>query len=229
MYSLFTMKSMKPFAKDASYLFRKEIGKVLCLDESYYNGCRLSLSNMSSIISITTSRPELKYLISYIGPWVIDKNLLDITNIAAINFHPGPPEYPGIGCTNFALYDGVKEFGITVHHMEPAVDSGEIIMVKRFPVADSDTVWTLSQKCYAYIFAAFCELLPLLKKESDLRGMSNEVWRRKPYTRKELDDLCKLSAYDTDEEVKRTVRATRFPGMPGAYIEKGGYKFEILQ
>jgi len=221
MSNLFTFKSTKPFAKEASYLFKKEIKESMLLDES---------SNVGPVLYeslIDTYGLEFSYLISYIGPWVIGKNLLDITTLAAINFHPGPPEYPGIGCTNFALYHGAKQFGITVHHMEPKVDSGEIIMVKRFPVAPSDTVWTLSQKCYAYIFAAFCELLPLFKECSDFRGMSNEVWRRKPYTRKELDALCEITEDMSDEEVKRRVRATTYPDMPGAYIKKGGYKFEF--
>jgi methionyl-tRNA formyltransferase len=125
------------------------------------------------------------------------------------------------------LYDGAKEFGITVHHMKPKVDSGEIIMVKRFPVSENETVWTLSQKCYAYIFTAFCELLPLFKEGDGFRGMSNEIWKRKPYTRKELDALCEITEDMSDDEVRRRVRATTYPNMPGAYIKKGGHKFEF--
>ena len=42
-------------------------------------------------------------LISYISPWIVPKAVLDKTKRWNINFHPGPPEYPGIGCFNFAI------------------------------------------------------------------------------------------------------------------------------
>ena len=44
-------------------------------------------------------------LISYISPWIVHKSVLDKTKRWNINFHPGSPEYPGIGCFNFAIFD----------------------------------------------------------------------------------------------------------------------------
>src|SRR4051812_10445430 len=44
-------------------------------------------------------------LFSYLSPWIIPAETLKRASKAAINFHPGPPEYPGIGCTNFAIYN----------------------------------------------------------------------------------------------------------------------------
>jgi methionyl-tRNA formyltransferase len=218
MDNLFTCKSNKPFAKEAAKLFSHEVGGVEILTES----------DAAPISEHGYGWFDLDYIVSYIGPFVFKDYVLQKAKKAAINFHPGPPEYPGIGCTNFAIYDGVEDFGITVHHMEPKVDSGEIIMVKRFPIAESDSVWTLSQKCYAYIFAAFCELLPLFKAGDNMRKLSVERWKREPYTRKQLNELCIITEDMSDEEVRRRVRATSFPNMPGAYIEKGGYKFEYV-
>ena len=48
----------------------------------------------------------------------------------AINFHPGPPEFRGIGCANFALLKNSKYYGSTAHVMEAKVDSGPILMSK---------------------------------------------------------------------------------------------------
>ena len=73
-------------------------------------------------------------LISYLAQWIIPGRLLSKATMSAINFHTGSPDYPGIGCTNFAIYNGEKEFGITCHHMLERVDSGDIIAVRRFPV-----------------------------------------------------------------------------------------------
>jgi methionyl-tRNA formyltransferase len=210
MRSLFSTKLNKPFAIDAKTLLEQGEQEVIDFD------------------AFLCTNLTCDYIISYISPHVFTEKELKRAEIAAINFHPGPPEYPGIGCTNFAIYDGAKEFGITVHHMEPKVDSGEIILVKRFPIAESESVWTLSQKCYAYIFAAFCELLPLFKVGDSMRNLSREEWQRTPYTRKELNELCRITEDMPDEEVRRRIRATSFPNMPGAYIEKGGYKFEYV-
>ena len=66
--------------------------------------------------------------------WVVPEWLLRKAKIAAINFHPASPDYPGIGCRNFALYENAKEYGVTCHHMSATIDTGSIIEIKRFPI-----------------------------------------------------------------------------------------------
>ena len=56
---------------------------------------------------------------------IIKKNLINNCKIAAINFHPGPPEYRGIGCLNFALYNNEKFYGCTSHIMNEKIDDGK--------------------------------------------------------------------------------------------------------
>jgi methionyl-tRNA formyltransferase len=68
---------------------------------------------------------------------------LDRAKHAAFNFHPGSPDYPGIGCLNFELYEEAREYGVTCHHMVPKVDTGGIIAVKHFAIFDSDCVASL--------------------------------------------------------------------------------------
>ncbi|MCK5346414.1 MAG: hypothetical protein KAR20_23550, partial [Candidatus Heimdallarchaeota archaeon] len=67
---------------------------------------------------------ESDLVLSYLSPWIVPKHILEKTTKWNINFHPGPPEYPGIGCFNFALYDEANEYGVTAHIMEEKVDSG---------------------------------------------------------------------------------------------------------
>jgi methionyl-tRNA formyltransferase len=209
----FSAKMEKPFATEALDLLHQARASVV----------------QDRIFMSPKAEMPFDYIISYISPHIFTQNQLAKVQKAAINFHPGPPEYPGIGCTNFALYNGEKEFGITVHHMEPKVDSGEIIMVKRFPITKGETVWSLSQKCYAYIFVAFTEILPYLlagRTDMGFNFIRGAKWTRKPYTRKELDELCVITKDMSDREVARRVRATTYPNMPGAYIRLGGYKFD---
>ena len=67
------------------------------------------------------------YIFSFRNLKVVPVSLLNKSKIANINFHPGPPEYPGSGCINFALYEDANYFGITIHHMDK-----KLIMVKLF-------------------------------------------------------------------------------------------------
>lgn len=148
-------------------------------------------------------------LISYLAQWIIPKSLLTNASLAAINLHPGPPDYPGIGCTNFAIYNREKEFGITCHHMMAKVDSGSVIAVRRFPIFEADTVYSLTQRCYIEILHLFCELMSGLLQRQNFPA-SKESWTRKPYKRKDLDELCELRPDMSEEEVQRRIKATTY-------------------
>jgi len=150
-------------------------------------------------------------IISYLSQWIIPGSLLARAKLAAINFHPGPPEYPGIGCTNFAVYNKEKEFGITCHHMLAKVDTGGAIAVRRFPVWEDDTVYSITQRCYAEILHLFYDLVGMILTGQEL-PVSPDRWARKPYTRKQLNELCELTTEMTDEEISRRVKATTYGG-----------------
>ena len=70
------------------------------------------------------------FILSYLNPLVLPNILIERAKIAAINFHPGSPAYPGSGCYNFALYNQAEQYGVTCHHLVKRVDSGDIISQK---------------------------------------------------------------------------------------------------
>src|SRR5438309_8525630 len=53
---------------------------------------------------------EWSGVLSFVSPWIVPRALLSRARVA-LNFHPGPVEYPGIGCYNFALYEGATTYG----------------------------------------------------------------------------------------------------------------------
>jgi methionyl-tRNA formyltransferase len=164
-------------------------------------------------------------LISFISSWIYPSSLLANAAVAAVNFHPGSPEYPGTGCTNFAIYNGEKEYGITCHHMQATVDSGNIIAVKRFPIGESDTVYSVTQQCYRLIEETFYELMDLVLHKKEL-PVTNEQWKRKPYTRKQLDELCTISPDMPEAEIERRIRATTYK-TPWAFTKIGNHIFKL--
>jgi methionyl-tRNA formyltransferase len=164
-------------------------------------------------------------LISFISSWVLPASLLERAKIAAINFHPGSPDYPGTGCTNFALYDGAKDYGVTCHYMKAVVDTGDIIKVSRFALQPADTVYAVTMKCYELIEQQFYEIMDLLRKGDPL-PVSGEKWTRKAYTRKELNELCEIKPGMTDEEIERRIRATTYE-QPWAFIRIANRIFKL--
>jgi len=64
-----------------------------------------------------------------------------------LNIHPSLlPAFPGLDAQYQALAHGVKVTGCTVHFVDEDLDSGPILLQSPVPVADNDTVETLSSR-----------------------------------------------------------------------------------
>jgi methionyl-tRNA formyltransferase len=165
------------------------------------------------------------YIVSYLSRWVVPAGLIARARRAAINFHPASPDYPGIGCVNFALYDDAPTYGATCHFMAPQVDTGGIIATKRFAVQASDTVETLLSRTYAFQLVLFYEVMDrILAGETLVAG--DQRWTRKPFSRKEFNQLATITAEMSPQEIARRIRATAFgPWKPT--LEVGGFTFEL--
>jgi methionyl-tRNA formyltransferase len=166
------------------------------------------------------------YIISYLSRWVVPASLIERASKAAINFHPASPEYPGIGCTNFALYEGAAEYGATCHHMAARVDTGAIIAVKRFPILASDTVASLLEKTYAKQLELFYEVTGHILKNEPLPS-SRETWTRPPFSRAEFNQLSQIAPNMSPEEIAARIRATSYgPWQPTVTL--GGHTFQYV-
>jgi methionyl-tRNA formyltransferase len=166
-----------------------------------------------------------EYIISYLSRWAVPEYLLKRAKVAAINFHAASPDYPGTGCINFALYEKANEYGVTCHHMASRIDTGAIIAVKRFPVFLTDNVATLLSRTYDYQLALFYEIVGLMIKGKELPA-SAERWTRKPFTRKELNRLGRITLEMSKEEIEKRINATTF-GVWKPAIELQGFIFEL--
>jgi methionyl-tRNA formyltransferase len=164
------------------------------------------------------------YIISYLSRWVVPGIVLERARRAAVNFHPASPDYPGIGCNNFALYENATEYGVTCHHMAAKVDTGQIIAVRRFPILPDDDVATLLKRTYENQIALFFEIAPLMAEGRELPS-STEIWTRPPFTRKQFNELFLITPDMARNEIARRVRAVSYgPYQP--YLEIQGFRFE---
>lgn len=157
-------------------------------------------------------------LISFLSPWIVRPQELERAG-TAINFHPASVDYPGIGCYNFALYDGAAQFGAVCHHMLARVDTGRIVEERRFPLRPDDSVETLKLRTMEVMVAMFRDLIGPVARGEPLPAAAVH-WTRAPYTRRQLEAL-KVITPDMDEaEVERRVRAVTYPGFSGAVLHR---------
>ncbi len=166
------------------------------------------------------------YIVSYLSRWVVPPGLLKAAKSAAINFHPASPDYPGIGCNNFALYENAREYGVTCHHMAPRVDTGRIIAVRRFPIHADDDVEALLKRTYEHQIALFLEMAALMAEGREL-PVSQETWTRPAFTRKQFNDLFRITPDMKRDEIARRIRAVSY-GPYRPYLEIQGFRFEYV-
>ena len=174
---------------------------------------------------------QCDWLISYVCPWVIPQRVLQQAR-HNVNFHPGPPDYPGTGCYNFALYNGETQYGVTAHEMKPKVDSGTIYAVRRFPILPDDSVDTLQDRADGIMFGLFEETLRKIAGGTNpVAADPPEQWHptKKATTSKDLDRLRVIPLDADDYEVARRARAMAHRRYPtgGACVELHGCRFYI--
>lgn len=162
---------------------------------------------------------------------ILRQKHIDVAKDIAINLHMAPlPEFRGCNQFSFAIYNGVKEFGTTLHRLEAGIDSGAIMMERRFQIEDEEDVKSLYDKTYAESKRLFVEGLPHLAKGTyKLIPQSSYTGQRDQniYYRRDIAKLKEIYLDDDGEEIARKVRATAMPGFEPPYALFKNRKYYI--
>lgn len=122
----------------------------------------------------------------------------------ALNFHPSPlPLGRGPYPLFKAILDGVPEWGVTAHALEPAFDTGPILAQKRFSLSPWETHDTLLAKCQIAakeIAGRLADDLPRLWDEARPQGPGT-YWPRITQPERTVDWTGNV------EDALRTIRA----------------------
>lgn len=170
---------------------------------------------------VTTDRKNVKinfntkfdFIFLFRSHYILKKNILNNVNYGAINFHPGPPEYRGIGCVNYALYDNSKNYGATAHLVDEKIDHGKIINTKMFKIKKNDTVESLLQKTYNLQVKQAIQIIRSLSDDpKNLQKMVKKYretkWSKKIKKRNFLNKFYEISKNVSRIEFKKKIRAT---------------------
>ena len=99
-------------------------------------------------------------LISVRSRYIVPRAVLEGPLIGAFNLHSGPlPQYAGIHVVSWAIYNGETEHGVTIHHMAPDVDAGNIAYQACFPISDDDSAAQVTKQCMRHALPLLGELV----------------------------------------------------------------------
>ena len=172
------------------------------------------------------------FLISFRSLFIIPQRLIDTVNFYSINFHPGPPKYPGSGSVNLALYNDESEFGVTAHLINEYIDNGEIIETINFKIEDDDNVEKLLSKTHSKMYTLFVNVSENLFSnpnkyiENQLKTKEHISWNGQANKISKINKLQKLEINISNEELNRRLRSIHTQEYP-LFIEINGYKFFI--
>jgi methionyl-tRNA formyltransferase len=110
--------------------------------------------------------------------------------IGSFNLHPGPlPEYAGLNTPSWAIYNGEPRHGVTVHWMEPEVDTGPIAYSATFDLSESDTGLSVSARCVREGVPLIERLLQVAADDPGaIPAEEQDLSRRRYYKRAEVPD-----------------------------------------
>ena len=96
--------------------------------------------------------------------FIIKKELLDIPKIGVLNRHNALlPKNRGRLTPFWVLYKQENETGLSIHFVDEGIDSGPIVVQKKFPVSEKDSFKSVVERNYKLASNAMLEALNLLE------------------------------------------------------------------
>ncbi|MGA8898130.1 formyltransferase family protein [Bradyrhizobium sp.] len=145
-------------------------------------------------------------LIAFVTPVIVPKSILEQIGYGAVNFHPGPPSYPGWAPAHFALYDQADEFGATAHLMVEKVDAGPIIDLAAFLIPPNTSVFALEGMAYAHLAFLFWRMARQLACYPSLPPPLSVPWGSRRYSRNNYLSMCDIPLDISQSELDRRMR-----------------------
>ena len=123
---------------------------------------------------------EVDLLLNVHSLYVIPGTVLGAPRIGAFNLHPGPlPRYAGLNAVSWAIYQGERSHGVTVHWMAPEIDAGPIAYQSLFPIDENDTALSLAARCVREGLPLMMRLLDVAAKHpAEIPAVPQDIEKR---------------------------------------------------
>tara|TARA_R110000824_G_scaffold336553_5_gene523059 strand:+ start:1032 stop:1832 length:801 start_codon:yes stop_codon:yes gene_type:complete len=212
-----------------------EVVSVVACDETLKNfayGKNLALKEIEEIYNDIDNGEiqNIDFVISYGYMRRIRQPLIGFSQLGCINFHPAPlPDWRGMGGVfNFALFEEVKEWGVTAHLVDKSFDTGDILKVNYFDVdASRETVASLVQKSHEQLYILYRAIVDSLINSS-IDMSPRKQGKGRYISRKDFNILRKIQTTDSLETIDKKIKAFFYPPRHGAFIEIQGKEYTLV-
>lgn len=168
-------------------------------------------------------RMKPDFIFSFYYRDMVKKDVLSIPSKGCLNLHGSLlPKYRGRAPVNWAVVNGEKETGVTLHYMTEKPDAGDVVAQKSVPIGKDDTAKCVHMKAAEAAAKMLDEILPKLKAGKAPRKRQDESKATYFGGRSAKDGAIDWKKSAT--EIRNLVRGVTKP-YPGAFSFLGEKKF----
>lgn len=161
-------------------------------------------------------------------PRILKGPLLDAPRLGFMNTHPSLLPYNRGKHYNFWALVEQAPFGVTLHHVDSGVDTGEIVAQASIDYDWCDTGETLYNRAQEAMFELFCKTYPVLRT-GQYASKAQNAGAGSFHLASELESASKIKLDESyrARDLLNLLRARTFDGHPGCWFEDDGNRYEI--
>lgn len=156
---------------------------------------------------------------------ILPPRMLAVPARGAVNVHGALlPEYRGGHVLQWAIINGERETGATLHYMDAGIDTGPVIAESRFPIASLDDASSVRRKLRTAGAALIEQWWQPIANGTAPRQAQDESRAR--YWPLRTQEQGRIDFRKSSEDVCRLVRALTC-NVPGAFVEIAGERLSV--
>lgn len=161
---------------------------------------------------------EIDVILNIHSLFIINKEVIKAPRIGCFNMHPGPlPRYAGLNAVSWAIYRGETSHGVTIHKMEPGIDTGSIVYQELFDIDGADTGLSLSARCIRSGIALVLRLMETASADPATIPFTPQDLTKREYFGHEIPYEGRLCWSLPAREIVNFIRACDFFPFPSPW------------
>jgi len=172
--------------------------------------------------AVRAVEPELIFVAYYDA--ILPPEVFRLAPMGAVNLHlANTNAYRGAHPTVYALLDGAKTYGVTLHWIDEGMDTGPVIAKMIFQVTKDCTgreLYAEATHTGVNLFSAYLPVILAGDAKSIPQTGTPKVKRRRDFPTHEIE---------VSEETRRKILALTFPPFPPPFIQIGKRRFVVTE
>lgn len=172
---------------------------------------------------IEAMQPDISIVVAY--GHILPKRVIDLPRLGTLNIHASLlPLLRGAAPIQAAIRQGMKQTGVTIMRMVPALDAGPIILTATIPIHDDETYGELQNRLAELGALTLIEALALIEMNEAEEVEQDESLAT--YASKVTRDDSRVDWSLASDEVIRIVRA--YDPKPAAFTTLNGTDVKLF-